>query len=146
MVRLLWFLAPLMVVLFGCTVSDAEVEQVELDIADAPIEITVTAVQMYEDYENNEIAANQKYDEKVLVVSGIIESFGGGEDSAYYVDLATGDFTLTNVRCYFSQSHLNDITSLQKGDRVALRGKGDEGEDRNPFTIDIAGCSIFKGQ
>ena len=98
---------------------------------------------MYDDYEANKIAANQKYDGKILAVSGKVENIGGGEDEAYHVDLATGDFTLTTVRCHFSQSHLDDITSIRKADRVILRGKGDEGEDRDPFTIDVVGCSML---
>ena len=139
-------LALLVVIALACTVSEEEVEQVELDIADAPIEVRVTARQMYNDYEGNEIAANQKYDGKVLAVSGTVEDFGGGDGEAYYVDLVTGDFTLTSVRCHFSQSHLSDITSITKGDLVTLRGKGDEGEDRDPFTIDVVGCSVIKGE
>ncbi|MDE2861465.1 MAG: hypothetical protein OYI31_04920 [Chloroflexota bacterium] len=133
-------------VLLACTVSEEEVEQVELEIADSPIEVRVTARQMYDDYESNRIAADQKYDGKVLALSGTVSDFGGGDGQAYWVDLVTGDFTLENVRCHFSQSHLNDIASLAKGDRVTLRGKGDEGEDRDPFTIDVVGCSILKGE
>ena len=142
--RLALYLATLVVVTLGCAVSEDEVEQAELDIADAPIELRVTATQMYDDYENNKIAANQKYDGKVLAVRGTVKDFGGGEGKAYYVDLETGDFTLTSVRCHFSESHLSDITSITKGDRVTLRGKGDEGEDRDPFTIDVVGCSIHE--
>ena len=112
----------------GCTVSLEEAEQAEVDIADAAIEVRVTAVQMHDDYEANEVAANLKYDGKVLEVSGTIADIGGVDDEAYYVDLATGDFTLTPTRCYFGRSHLDDITSIPKGDRVALRGKGDERE------------------
>ena len=95
-----------LIVAAACTVSSEEAAQVESDIAGAPIEVRVTAVQMYDDYEANKIAANQKYDGKILAVSGKVENIGGGEDEAYYVDLATGDFTLTTVRCHFSQSHL----------------------------------------
>ena len=76
--------------LLACTVSEEEVEQVELDIADAPIEVRVTARQMYDDYESNKIAANQKYDGKVLAVSGTVDDFGGGDGEAYYVDLVVG--------------------------------------------------------
>ena len=133
----------LVVTLLACTVSEKEVKRVELDIADAPIEVRITAVELYDDYENNEIAANQKYDGKVLAVSGTVEDFGGGDGDAYYIDLDTGDFTLTSIRCHFSQSHLGEITSISKGDHVTLRGKGDEGEDRDPFTIDVVGCSIL---
>ena len=63
----------------ACNVTEDEVEQAELDIADAPIEVRVTASHMYDDYESNEIAANLKYDGKVLAVTGTVEDFGGGE-------------------------------------------------------------------
>ena len=64
----------------GCTVSLEEAEQAEVDIADAAIEVRVTAVQMHDDYEANEVAANLKYDGKVLEVSGAIADIGGGDD------------------------------------------------------------------
>ena len=128
----------LVTVLLACNVSEDEVQQAELDIADAPIEVRITASQMYDDYQSNKIAANQKYDGKVIAVSGTIEDFGGGDNSVYY-----GDLALESIRCHFSQSHLDDITSLRTGDRVTLRGKGDEREDRDPFTIDVVGCSVL---
>ena len=143
MTRMIPCLAALVFISLACTVSEDEVQQAELDIADAPIEVRVTATQLYDDYESNRITGDQKYDGKVLAVSGTIETLGGGGDTVYYVDLATGDFTLTSVRCHFSQSQLNDLTSIQRGDRVTLRGKGDEGEDRDPFTIDVVGCSLL---
>ena len=141
---LLLCLAFLVVTTLACRVTEDEVEQAELEIADAPIEVSVTATQMYDDYDSNEIAANLKYDGKVLSVTGTVEDFGGGDDSAYYIDLVTGDLSLTSVRCHFSRSHLDDITSIRKGDRVTLRGKGDEQEDRDPFTIDVVGCSLIE--
>lgn len=126
----------------GCTVSEDEARQTEQGIASAPIEVRVSAVQLYDDYVANKLAANQKYDGKVLLVTGIIEDLGGGNDKAFYLDLATSDFTLVPIRCHFAQSHLDDLTSLSKGDRVTLRGKGDEEKDRDPFTIDVLGCSL----
>ncbi len=142
--KLLLCLVFLVTAALACDVTEDDVEQAEIDIADAPIEIKVTASQMYDDYQSNKIAANLKYDGKVLAVSGTVADFGGGDSSAYYIDLVTGDFTLENVRCHFSRSHVDDITSIRKGDRVTLRGKGDEGEDRNPFSIDVVGCSVLK--
>ena len=134
----------LITVTAACGVSEDEAVQAEIDIAGAPIDVRVTASRLAEDYEANEVAANQKYDGKVLEVSGTIEAVsGGGSGDAYYVDLSAGSMSLTSVRCHFSESHLGDITSIRKGERVTLRGKGDEGEDRDPFTIDVIGCSVI---
>ena len=128
----------------ACGVSEGEAEQAEIDIAGAPIEVRVTTSRLAEDYEANEIAANQKYDGKVLAISGNVEAVsGGGSGEAYYIDLSAGSLSLTTVRCHFTESHLGDITTIRKGDRVTLRGKGDEGKDRDPFTIDVIGCSVI---
>ena len=143
MIRLLSSLLLLVAVIVACDVSEDQVQQAELDIADAPVEVRVTATRMYEDYESNKIAANQTYDGKVLEISGMISDFGGGtQGDSHYVDLDTGDFSFTTVRCHFSQAHLDAMVSLAAGDRVTLRGRGDEKEDRNPFTIDVVGCSL----
>ena len=130
----------LMTVITACSVSEEEAEQADIDIAGAPIDVRVTAFRLAEDYEANEVAANQKYDGRVLAVSGTVEAVSGGSGEAYYVDLSAASMSLTSVRCHFSESHLSDITSIRKGDRVTLRGKGDEGKDRDPFTIDVIGC------
>ena len=136
--------AGFLMILVACTVTEDDVQQAEIDIADAPIDVEVTATRMYEDYEANRVAADQKYDGKVLAVSGTVETIAGGDDSPYYIDLATGQLSLVSVRCYFSQSHLNELTKLQTGDRVELRGMGDESEDRNPFTVDVIACSVLE--
>ena len=126
----------------GCAVSQDEAEQADIDIADLPVEVRVTASRLAEDYEDNAVAANQKYDGKVLQVTGTVFAVSGGQEgSAYYVDLSTSGF-LDTVRCYFGESRLDEFTAIKKNDRVTLRGKGDEGEDRDPFTIDVVGCRI----
>ena len=126
----------------GCAVSEEEAEQAEIDIADSPIEIRVTATRLMKDYENNTVAANQMYSGKVLAVSGTVEEISGGtEGDALYVELRAGDFSIVGVRCYFAPNRLNEVVAINKGDRVVLRGLGDEEKDRDPFSIEVIGCS-----
>ncbi len=126
----------------GCAVTEEEAEQAEFDIADRPIDVRVTATRLMEDYGNYTVAANQQYNGKVLAVSGTVESVSGGtEGDALYVELRTGDFSIVSVRCYFAPGRLDEVTSLNKGDRVVLRGLGDEEKDRDPFSIEVIGCS-----
>lgn len=135
-------IAFLALALLGCAVSEEEAEQAEFDIADRPIEVQVTATRLMEDYENNTVAANQQYNGKVLAVSGTVESVSGGtEGDALYVELKTVDFSFVSVRCYFAPSRVDEVTSFNKGDRVTLRGLGDEEKDRDPFSIEVIGCS-----
>ena len=69
---------PLLTVALSCTVSQEEAEQADTEISDAPIDVRVTAYRLSEDYKSNELAANQKYDDKVLAVTGTIEEISGG--------------------------------------------------------------------
>ena len=124
------------------TKKRGELSKAEIDIADQPIDIEVTAMRLVEDYDNNTVAANQKYNGKVLAVSGTVESVSGGtEGDALYVALRTGDFSFVSVRCYFAPNRLNEVTSFNKGDRVNLRDLVDEEKDRDPFSIEVIGCS-----
>ena len=145
--RLIMHLLLLAVALFGlatlgCAVTEEEAEQAEIDIADRPIDVRVTATRLMEDYENNTVAANQQYNGKVLAVSGTVEAVSGGtEGDALYVELRTGDLSFISVRCYFSPSRIDEVIAINKGDRVSLRGLGDEEKDRDPFSIEVIGCS-----
>ena len=131
--------------LAGCAVTEEEAEQAEFDIADRPIDVQVTATRLMEDYENNEVAANQQYNGKVLAVSGTVASVSGGtEGDALYIELSTGDFSFVGVRCYFAPSRLDEVIAVSKGDRVTLRGLGDEEKNRDPFSIEVIGCSILQ--
>ena len=66
---------------------------------------------------------------------------GGAEGDALYVELRTGDLSFISVRCYFSPSRIDEVIAINKGDRVSLRGLGDEEKDRDPFNIEIIGCN-----
>ena len=59
-----------MALLVACTVSEEQAQQADEDIAGAEIEVRVTAAQLHQDYEGNRVAADLKYDGKVLAVSG----------------------------------------------------------------------------
>ncbi len=135
-------IAFLVLALLGCAVSEEEAEQAEIDIADRPIEVRVTATRLMEDYENNTVAANQQYNGKVLAVSGTVEEVSGGtEGDALYVALRTGDFSFVSVRCYFAPNRIDEVIAINKGDRVVLRGIRDKEKDRDPFNIEVIGCS-----
>ena len=64
--------------------------------------ISVSAGQLLNDYDNNEVAANQSYRGKIVEVSGTVKSIGESWGSTY-VAVGTGeDFELIDVWCYLA--------------------------------------------
>lgn len=102
-----------------------------------PVAVRVTASQLFADYEANEIAADEKYKGKVIVVSGTIDNIGKDILDTMYVTLDSGK-PLFNVQCFFSDKHKSQLSNVAKGQQVMVKGKCD-GKFGN---ILLRGCSF----
>ena len=82
--------------------------------------IKITPKQLADEYDENEIAADQKYKGKILEMSGEIDDFGKGIFDAPYIKLEAG--FLSWVYCYLSKSYEPQLAQLSKGQRVTVQG------------------------
>lgn len=83
---------------------------------------TLAATELSRDYNANEVAADNKYKGKVVVVSGTIQSIGKDiTDSAYIVIGGSG--FLDGVQCMFTKSGESAVAQLSKGSRVSVKGE-----------------------
>lgn len=86
-----------------------------------PVPIQVSALELYQAWESNQVAAEAKYkDQWVLVtgkISNIAEASGG-----YDVKLGTEDFSLTEIVCKVDASQVDTVLSLQEGQYIAIHG------------------------
>lgn len=82
----------------------------------------VTAKELSDAYFDNTQAADNKYTEKIIEISGEIESIMDLGDY-YHVRLRVDKLGLITVLCEFSHSHEDEIDLLDKGDKVVIRGK-----------------------
>ena len=117
-------------------------EGVEEDISDKTAEIKVSASEMYRDYENNEVGAEDKYKDKVIEVSGKVVDIktNSFDDDELSVHLQGGKYDFNFVRCNFSKNHKEAAKKLQKGDKVTIKGKG----AKKVMSPTLDGCSIVK--
>ncbi len=130
--------AALLAATIACGVSDEAVES-EIEEVDPSEVVTVSAKQMMDGYESNELRANQLYEGRVVSVSGVVDSVGEDLMGDPYVLLTDGsEFTFTGVQCFFGDSHRDELARLSKGDRVTLRGQG-EGYLMNAL---VRGCRL----
>lgn len=100
--------------------------QVEEDISGKSPDITISAGELHAAYENNEVAADERFKGKIIQVSGIVDDIGKDIMDTIYVTLsAGGEYSFSSVQCFFADSHTSDAASLSKGDYVTIKGKCD---------------------
>ena len=131
----------LVVVIFSIIAIASTEETIEVDIAGKSPEVTVTAHEINQAYEANEVAADVKYKGKVIQVSGVVEGIEKDFMDTIFVKLsAGGEFGYASVECYFGDSHQADAASLSKGQRVTIKGLG----DGYLGDVMIRGCTLVK--
>jgi len=80
---------------------------------------TLTADQLFSEYNADEVAADNKYKGKVVMVSGPIRQNGEFRGAAYVV--IGGHGFLDGVQCDFGKS--SGVASLSKGSQVTVKGE-----------------------
>lgn len=107
------------------------------DLLNVKPDYTVTAVDLQKEFEDAEAAATEKYVNKVIEVTGIIESVKTGEENILSVTLKTGsDFSA--VICTFPAG--TDHALFSSGNPITLRG------ECSGFLMDVLlnNCVLFK--
>lgn len=82
--------------------------------------VVVSAFQLWWDYESNEFAADAKYKDKLLEVTGIIENFGTEILGRPYIVLVGGSFW--GVQCIFDSGSEAQLAKLNRGQTVVVCG------------------------
>ena len=138
-------LAASLLVLLAAVACGDQIELVKEDLAGtearAAAASTVTQVMakdLLDAYEANQFAANQKYEGRILEITGTIESFGNIFGINYLV-LSDGSRRLEGIQCYFSDKHANQLAALQKGQTVIVRGQVD---GYYVINVGVSGCTV----
>jgi len=91
---------------------------------------TVTAEKLYQDYSENEIAADARYENRVFTVAGIVASVGKGFWGGPYVILDP------HVQCLFDGSHSLALARFRPGKQVRFKCRGGSGILGSPVLSD----------
>jgi hypothetical protein len=89
--------------------------------------IIVTAKKIISDYEANEIAADNRYKNKVVQVKGIVDSVSKDFLGGLYIVIKSGDrYALNSIHASFPEESSGLLSKLKKGDNVTVTcdGKG----------------------
>lgn len=97
----------------------------------APAEtINVTADELVKGYKENELAGDQKFKDKNLVVTGKIETIESGiADMPYIMLKAGGDMEFNKPQAHFNKEDTAMLAKLKKGQAIKLQciGNGEIG-------------------
>ncbi|HUY26166.1 MAG TPA: hypothetical protein VMV27_01995 [Candidatus Binataceae bacterium] len=78
-------------------------------------ELSINAIRLVEDYEANEVAADQKYKGKTIEVNGMVGSVGKDILNSMYVTLGQREDDIASAQLFFAKEHENELASLSRG-------------------------------
>lgn len=106
------------------------------------VALTVTASKLTADYKDNEVAADAKYKDKLLEISGTVDTIGKDVLDTPYISFQTDNqYEIINrIQCMFGKNDIAALSSVTKGQKITLRGTGG-GKLGN---IVVNGCTIVK--
>lgn len=81
--------------------------------------LSAAAVDVAKAYNDNQVAADQKYFKKTLLLSGTIESINSGLGNEPYIALR-GLNQFLSPQVHFHKANANKISSLNKGEKIVL--------------------------
>lgn len=107
--------------------------------------IIVSSIELYEVYQANEVAGDEKYKDKVVQVSGNIIDISKNpiDDDEIIVKLnglVDNEYEIMGVAFYFDKAHSSEVAALNKGDQITIKGlcKG------SSIGVSVEGCSLVK--
>lgn len=91
--------------------------------------IVVTSDKLASDYKDNQVAADAKYKDKIVEVTGTVDSIGKDiTDSSYVTFEGESQYSVINkVQAFFSKSNESALIDVKKGQKLTLRGRVEGG-------------------
>lgn len=88
------------------------------DVAKTQASVVTTAVSILNDFETNEPAANSKYLEQIVKVSGVVSDVT--ENKGKGIVVLKSDMAMGTVMCYLSDTE--NINGLKPGVSISIKG------------------------
>ena len=87
-------------------------------------ELNISATELINAYNENEVKADKMYKGKIVEVNGIVEGIDSGISDNAIVRLSDGDeFSFDDVICYIDNDNQNKACELEKGQNATIIGE-----------------------
>ena len=104
---------------FGSLDEFENLDQSPKVTSDSNPSVTISASKLYKEYNENEIAADEKYKGKIIEVTGVIRDIGNDIMDNAYITLVGNEY-FGDIQCYFNEKSV--LASLSKGKRITVMG------------------------
>ena len=90
------------------------------DTKDRKAAYTVNALNFISEFQENDIAANEKYSDKIITVNGRVSEIEAADTALNikFIDTTTGSYAIFA----FQQQHLAEAKTIKPGDSVSVKG------------------------
>jgi len=105
-----------------------------------PPDYKMSAISLMDAYAADEIAADLKYKDKIVVLTGRVLTKGKDVMGRLYVSYNVGRLT-RSVECFFAPRYARDVSDVNSGRDLTIRGRV-EGMTGN---VVVRGCRIVGG-
>jgi len=105
-----------------------------------PEAVPVRAGVILKEFEDNELAADNKYKGKALKITGVVDSIDTDlfDDEKYILRISSGArFAFLTVNC--NEMSTDELATLKKGDNVTVLGEFDDGGD---LGVEVKDCRL----
>lgn len=105
--------------------------------------LSISAKELFEAYDDNEVKADEKYKGKMMKISGTISDIGKDIMDESYITLksSSSSYEVLSVQCMFSdETEAKKLGDLKKGDKVKIIGEC----DGVTINVLIKDCKIIK--
>ncbi len=83
--------------------------------------IKISAVQLNKEYDANKVAADQKYKDKIVEMSGIIDDIGKTILDKPYVIIKGKEYSPFVIQCMFDNEYKNKLANLSKEQSITVK-------------------------
>jgi hypothetical protein len=91
------------------------------DLIEVKADIKISAIELIQEYEKDDSAADRKYLGKILEVTGIVKEVTKDENGFYTIALGQEE-SLSSVRCSMDSVHKTDAANVASGSSATIRG------------------------
>jgi len=105
---------------------------------------SLTAVSLLKEFEMDEPASNKKYWDKVILVDGMVKDLAKDDRGRYSIIL--GDTaSMSSVRCSMDSIHNNEVATVKKGNRLAMKGicTGFNADEMLGSDVILVRCAVY---
>jgi hypothetical protein len=105
-----------------------------------PEPISVKAIKMLNEFEDNELAADAKYKGETLKITGVVDSIDTDilDEDKYILRMADGgEYVFLTVNC--NDMSTDELSTLKKGQKVTVIGEFDDGGD---LGVEVSDCKL----